>query len=104
MASKKQQRAAAKKQQLVKQQIASKRKKMGRRTVSNRALDGEPMCPMKIIVFLANNNCWYLAKKSNLSHLHHPPLDSAAKLRSEKDLSESDRTLVRDTKYMFYLI
>ena len=65
MASKKQQRAAAKKQQLVKQQISSKRKKMGRRTVSNRALDGEPMCPMKIIVFLANNNCWYLAMKSN---------------------------------------
>jgi hypothetical protein len=96
MASKKQQRAAAKKQQLVKQQIASKRKAMGRRTVSNRALDGEATCPMKIVVFLANNNCWYLSKKSNLSHLHHPPLDSAAKLRSEKDLSESDRTLVRD--------
>ena len=96
MATKKQKRAAAKKKEkLVKLQI-SKRKEMARRTVSNRAVDGEPTCPMKIIVFLANDNYWYLGKKSHLSHLHHPPLDSAAKLRSDKDLSDSDRTLVRD--------
>ena len=100
MATKKQQRAAAKKKKkLVKLPIAAKRKEMGRRTVSNRALDGQPTCPMKIIVFLANNNRWYLAKKSNLSHLQHPPLDSAAKLRSDKDLCESDRTLVSATLF-----
>ena len=96
MASKKQQRVVAK-QNLVKPKITSQRKEMGRRTVTHRPLADEPTCPMKIVVFLHNNNHWYLAKKSNLSHLHHPPLDSAAMLRSDKDLSESDRTLVRHT-------
>ena len=96
MASKKQQRVVAK-QNLVKPKITSQRKEMGRCTVTHRPLADEPTCPMKIVVFLHNNNHWYLAKKSNLSHLHHPPLDSAAMLRSDKDLSESDRTLVRHT-------
>jgi len=96
MASKKQPRVVAK-QNLVKPKITSQRKEMGRRTVTHRPLADEPTCPMKIVVFLHNNNHWYLAKKSNLSHLHHPPLDSAAMLRSDKDLSESDMTLVRHT-------
>jgi len=96
MASKKQQCVVAK-QNLVKPKITSQRKEMGRRTVTHRPLADEPTCSMNIVVFLHNNNHWYLAKKSNLSHLHHPPLDSAAMLRSDKDLSESDMTLVRHT-------
>ncbi len=65
-----------------------------RRTVSNRAISSDKICPMKIVVFLDHDNHWYLSKKSLLCHQYHPPLDSKATLRSEKDLSLMDQKLV----------
>ena len=73
----------------------SKRSDHGRRTVTQRAASSDRTCPMKVIVFLYHDNHWYLSKKSTLSHRHHPPLDSAATLRSEKNLSLKDLKMVR---------
>ena len=73
----------------------SKRSDHGRRTVTQRAASSNRTCPMKVIVFLYHDNHWYLSMKSTLSHRHHPPLDSAAKLCSEKDLSLMDLKMVR---------
>jgi hypothetical protein len=73
----------------------SKRSDHGRRTVTQRAASSDRTCPMKVIVFLYHDNHWYLSKKSTLSHRHHPPLDSAATLRSEKDLYLTDLKMVR---------
>jgi hypothetical protein len=75
--------------------VKSKRSDHGRRTVTQRAASSDRTCPMKVIVFLYHDNHWYLSKKSTLSHRHHPPLDSAATLRSEKDLSLTDWKMVR---------
>jgi hypothetical protein len=65
-----------------------------RRTVTNRAIASDKICPMKIVVFLDHDNHWYLSKKSLLCHQYHPPLDSNTTLRSEKDLSLTDKKLV----------
>ena len=75
--------------------VKSKRSDHGRRTVTQRAASSDRTCPMKVIVFLYHDNHWYLSKKSTLSHRHHPPLDSAATLCSEKDLSLTDLKMVR---------
>ncbi len=64
------------------------------RTVTNRAISSDKICPMKIVVFLDHDNHWYLSKKSLLCHQYHPPLDSKATLSSEKDLSLTDKKLV----------
>ena len=74
--------------------VKSKRSDHGRRTVTQRAASSDRTCPMKIIVFLYHDNHWYLSKKSTLSHRHHPPLDSAATLHSEKNLSLKDLKMV----------
>jgi hypothetical protein len=75
--------------------VKSKRSDHGRRTVAQRAASSDRTCPMKVIVFLYHDNHWYLSKKSTLSHRYHPPLDSAATLCSEKNLSFKDLKMVR---------
>jgi hypothetical protein len=75
--------------------VKSKRSDHCRRTVTQRAASSDRTCPMKITVFLYHDNHWYLSKKSTLSHRQHPPLDSAATLRSEKDLSLVDLKMAR---------
>ncbi len=64
------------------------------RTVTNRAVSSDRICPMKLVIFLYHDNHWYLSKKSLLCHQHHPPLDLKASLRSEKDLSLTDKKMV----------
>jgi hypothetical protein len=87
--------------------LKSKRSEHGRRTVTQRAASSERSCPMKLVIFLYHDNHWYLSKESTLSHRHHPPLDSAAKLSSEKDLSLTDLKMVRYFNiyelYLYYL-
>jgi hypothetical protein len=87
--------------------VKSKRSDHGRRIVTQRAASSDRTCPMKVIVFLYHDNHWYLSKKSTLSHRHHPPLDSAATLRSEKNLSLKDLKMVRYFHiyelFMYYL-
>ena len=75
--------------------VKSKCSDHGRHTVTQRAASSDRTCPMKVIVFLYHDNHLYLSKKITLSHRHHPPLDSAATLRSEKDLSLTDLKMVR---------
>ncbi len=70
------------------------------RTVTNRAISSDKICSMKIVVFLNHDNHWYLSKKSLLCHQYHPPLDSKATLRSEKDLSLTDKNW---SVYYFHL-
>ncbi len=87
--------------------VKSKRSDHGRRTVTQRAAFSDRTCPIKVIVFLYRDNHWYLSKKSTLSHRHHPPLDSAATLCSEKNLSLKDLKMVRYfyvyELFMYYL-
>ncbi len=75
--------------------VKSKHSDHGWRTVTQRAASLDRTCPMKVIVFPYHDNHWYLSKKNTLSHRHHPPLDYAATLRSEKDLSLKDLKMVR---------
>jgi hypothetical protein len=75
--------------------VKSKRSDHGWRTVTQRAASSDRTCPMKVIIFLYHDNHWYLSKKITLSHQHHLPLDSAATLRSEKNLSFKDLKMVR---------
>ncbi len=45
-----------------------------RRTVSTRSPSSDLKCPMQIIFFLGQDDCFYLSTNSCLNHRHHPAL------------------------------
>ncbi len=57
-----------------------------RRWVSQRALTSNKQCPMRIRVYLNNNNHWYLSTNNCLDHKHHPKSDNQAIFLSHKDM------------------
>ena len=65
-----------------------------RRCVTQRAPCSDEQCPMKLILFLTNNNQWYLHTSSYVSHRHHPYLGEHAILLSQKDLSDKEQKLI----------
>jgi hypothetical protein len=85
---------------IAKKQIARKCKPKktssvnARRCVSQRAPCSDEQCPMRLILFLTNNNQWYLHTSSCLSHRHHPHLGEHAILLSQKDLSDKEQKLI----------
>jgi hypothetical protein len=52
-----------------------------RRTVSTRSPSSDHKCPMQIIIFLGQDDRFYLSTKSCLNHRHHPALKAEAILR-----------------------
>ncbi len=52
-----------------------------RRTASSRSPLSDLKCPMQIIIFLGQDDCFYLSTKSSLNHCHHPALKADAILR-----------------------
>ncbi len=44
------------------------------KTVSHRVPSIGLKCQMQIVIFLGNNNYFYISTKSNLNHSHHPRL------------------------------
>ena len=86
---------------IAKRQIARKCKQPNknspvnaRRCVTQRTTCSDDQCPMRLILFLTNNNQWYLYTSSCLSHHHHPQLGKNAILLSEKDLSDKEQKLI----------
>jgi hypothetical protein len=65
-----------------------------RKTVSLRATSSDKKCPMKIIIFLGQDNHFYLSKFSCLHHLHHPCLKSEAVLHGQRDMEVGDIDLI----------
>jgi hypothetical protein len=65
-----------------------------RKTVSLRATSSAKKCPMKIIIFLGQDNYFYLSKFSCLCHLHHHHLKSEAVLHGQRDMQEGDLDLI----------
>ena len=65
-----------------------------RKTVSHRAPSIGLKCQMQIVIFLGNNNRFYISTKSNLNHSHHPSLKSEAILRGQSDLVSSEIDLL----------
>ena len=65
-----------------------------RRCVSQRAPSREKTCPMRLLVYLSNQNEWYLQTNSCLQHKFHPKLDDSAMTLSQKDMSEQQQCLV----------
>jgi hypothetical protein len=49
---------------------------------------------MQIVIFLGNNNLFYISTKSNLNHSHHPRLKSEAILWGQSDLGSSEIDLL----------
>ena len=56
-----------------------------RRCVSQRAPSREKTCPMRLLVYLSNQNEWYLQTNSCLQHKFHPKLDNSAMVLSQKE-------------------
>jgi len=65
-----------------------------RRTVSTRSPSSDLKCPMQIIIFLGQDDRFYLSTKSCLNHLHHPALKADAILRGQNDMEQVDLTLL----------
>ena len=65
-----------------------------RRTVSTRSPSSDLKCPMQIIIFLGQDDCFHLSTKSCLDHFHHPALKADAILRGHKDMEQSDLDLL----------
>jgi hypothetical protein len=49
---------------------------------------------MQILIFVGNNNLFYISTKSNLNHSHHPHLKSEAILWGQSDLGSSEIDLL----------
>jgi hypothetical protein len=65
-----------------------------RRTVSSRTPSSDLKCPMQIIIFLGQDDCFYLSTKSSLNHCHRPPLKADAILRGQNDMEQGDLDLL----------
>ncbi len=74
--------------------INKKDSEAARRRVSQRALTTNEQCPMRIWVYLNNNNHWYLSTNNCLDHKHHPKLDNQAISLSYKDMSKQELKLL----------
>ncbi len=59
-----------------------------RRTVSTRSPSSDLKCTMQIIIFLGQNNRFYLSTKSCLTHCHQPALKADAILRWHNDMEQ----------------
>ena len=65
-----------------------------RRTVSTRSPSSDLKCPMLIIIFLGQDDRFYLSNKSCLTHCHHPALKADAILRGHNDMEQGDLDLI----------
>ena len=65
-----------------------------RRTVSTRSPSSDLKCPMQIIIFLGQDDRFYLSTKSCLTHRHHPALKADAILRGHNDMEQGDLDLI----------
>jgi hypothetical protein len=65
-----------------------------RRTVSTRSPSSDLKCPMLIIIFLGQDDCFNLSTKSCLNHRHHPSLKADAILRGHFDMEHGDLGLL----------
>ncbi len=65
-----------------------------RHQVSKRALSYNEQCPMRIRIYLNNNNHWYISSNSCLDHKHHPKLDNQAISLSQSDISKQELRLL----------
>ncbi len=95
MASKSKRRIIVQKK-AVKRKYCSPKKCLSnaRRSVTKRAPTSEEECQMGFRVYLNGSNHWYLhSYGSCLDHKHHPKLDVAANILSEKDLSDVELKL-----------
>ena len=65
-----------------------------RRTVSSRSPSADLKSPMQIIIFLGQDDRFYLSTKSCLNHRHHPALKAEAILRGHTDMEQGDLDLL----------
>ena len=65
-----------------------------RRTLSSRSPSTNLKCPMQIIIFLGQDDRFYLSTKSCLNHRHHPALKAEAILRGRTDMEQGDLDLL----------
>ena len=65
-----------------------------RRTVSTRSPSSDLKCPMQIIIFLGQDDRYYLSTRSCLNHCRHPALKADAILRGQNDMEQVDLTLL----------
>jgi hypothetical protein len=65
-----------------------------RRTVSSRSPSSDLKCPMQLVIFLGQDDRFYLSTKSSLNHCHHPHLKSDAILCGHNDMEQGDLNLL----------
>ncbi len=65
-----------------------------RRTVSTRSPLSDLKCPKQIVIFLGQDDCFYLSTKSCLNHCHHPALKVDAILGGQNDMEQVDLMLL----------
>ena len=65
-----------------------------RRTFSTRSPSADLKCPMQMIIFLGQDDRFYLSTKSCLNHRHHPALKAEAILRGHIDMEQGDLDLL----------
>jgi hypothetical protein len=64
------------------------------KTVSSRAPTFEKKCPMQIIIFLGQDDQFYLSTKSCLQHRYHPFFKADAILCGQSDMEQADIDLL----------
>jgi hypothetical protein len=56
------------------------------KTVSHQAPSILLKCSIQIVIFIGNNNLFYISTKIDFNHSHHPRLKSEAILQGQSDL------------------
>ena len=65
-----------------------------RRTVSSRSPSTDRKCPMQIIIFLGQDDHFYLSTKSCPNYRHHPALKAEAIVRGHTDMEQGNLDLL----------
>jgi hypothetical protein len=65
-----------------------------RRTVSTRSPSSDLKCTMQIIIFLGQDDLFYLSTKRFLTNCHHPALKADAILCGHNDMEQGDLVLI----------
>ena len=67
-----------------------------RRRVTSRASSIDTKCTMHLIIYLSQNDEWFLHKNSCLDHCNHLPIAAEAMTKGANEMNSQDVSIVRN--------
>lgn len=74
-----------------------------RRRVTSRASSIDTKCTMHLIIYLSQNDEWFLHKNSCLDHCNHLPISAEAMAKRATEMTSQDIAMVRNLYLYMYM-